>query len=99
MVFRAEDGNLQLVAEKEVKGAVYNLNAFNGKLLAGINSKVELFRWVSRGGGVGGGDKSGGIRLGATEPADRRTNSRRSAPPRSHRGAVRGGPRRVHRRR
>ena len=52
MVFRAEDGKLQLVAEKEVKGAVYNLNAFNGKLLAGINSKVELFRWVARGGGV-----------------------------------------------
>ena len=43
LVFRAEDGKLQLVAEKEVKGAVYNLNAFNGKLLAGINSKVELF--------------------------------------------------------
>ena len=52
LVFRAEDGKLQLVAEKEVKGAVYNLNAFNGKLLAGINSKVELFRWVARGGGV-----------------------------------------------
>ena len=60
LVFRAEDGKLQLVAEKEVKGAVYNLNAFNGKLLAGINSKVELFRWVSRGGGVGGAGVGGG---------------------------------------
>jgi hypothetical protein len=27
-------------AEKETKGAVYNLNAFNGKLLAGVNNKV-----------------------------------------------------------
>ncbi|ACO65083.1 predicted protein [Micromonas commoda] len=56
LVFRAEDGKLQLVAEKEVKGAVYNLNAFNGKLLAGINSKVELFR----GGDPVGADGAGG---------------------------------------
>lgn len=36
---------LQLVAEKEVKGAVYCLNAFNGKVLAGVNSKVQLYKW------------------------------------------------------
>lgn len=36
---------LQLVTEKEVKGAVYCLNAFNGKLLAGVNSKVQLYKW------------------------------------------------------
>lgn len=36
---------LHLVTEKEVKGSVYCLNAFNGKLLAGINSKVYLFKW------------------------------------------------------
>ena len=28
-----------LVAQKETTGAVYSLNAFNGKLLASINSK------------------------------------------------------------
>ena len=48
LVFLVEDGKLQLVAEKEVKGAVYNLNAFNGKLLAGINQKIALYKWTSR---------------------------------------------------
>lgn len=43
-----EDGKLNLVAEKEVKGAVYNLNAFNGKLLAGINQKIALYKWTLR---------------------------------------------------
>ncbi|GMF12407.1 unnamed protein product [Phytophthora lilii] len=36
---------LQLVTEKEVKGAVYCLNAFNGKVLAGVNSKAQLYKW------------------------------------------------------
>lgn len=36
---------LQLVAEKEVKGSVYCLNAFNGKVLAGVNSKAQLYKW------------------------------------------------------
>ena len=48
LIFKVEDGALSLVAEKEVRGAVYNLNAFKGKLLAGINSKVELFKWTPR---------------------------------------------------
>lgn len=43
-----EDGKLSLVAEKETKGAVYNLNPFNGKLLAGINQKIQLFKWTQR---------------------------------------------------
>lgn len=47
-MFLVEDGKLQLVAEKEVKGAVYNLNAFNGKLLAGINQKIALYKWTMR---------------------------------------------------
>ncbi|TDH74292.1 uncharacterized protein CCR75_001185 [Bremia lactucae] len=36
---------LHLVTEKEVKGAVYCLNAFNGKVLAGVNSKAQLYKW------------------------------------------------------
>lgn len=32
---------VNLVAEVETRGAVYVLNGFNGKLLAGINSKVR----------------------------------------------------------
>ncbi|XP_073392348.1 DNA damage-binding protein 1 isoform X2 [Physcomitrium patens] len=50
LVFLVEDGKLQLVAEKEMKGAVYNLNAFNGKLLAGINQKIALYKWTLRDG-------------------------------------------------
>jgi len=45
-----EDREVQLVSEKGTKGAVYVLNAFNGKLLAGINNKVQLYRWSDRDG-------------------------------------------------
>ena len=38
--------SLTLVCEKDTRGAVYNLNSFCGKLLAGINSLVKLFNWV-----------------------------------------------------
>ncbi|CAM9125233.1 unnamed protein product [Choristocarpus tenellus] len=41
-----------LVAEEETRGAVYSLNEFNGKLLAGINSKVQLFKWVEKDDGI-----------------------------------------------
>lgn len=37
-------GKLQTVAEKEVKGAVYSMVEFNGKLLASINSTVRPSR-------------------------------------------------------
>ncbi|KAG1365035.1 DNA damage-binding protein 1 [Cocos nucifera] len=48
LVFLVEDGKLQLIAEKETKGAVYSLNAFNGKLLAAINQKIQLYKWMLR---------------------------------------------------
>ncbi|KAL5977135.1 DNA damage-binding protein 1a [Asimina triloba] len=48
LVFIVEDGKLQLIAEKETKGAVYCLNAFNGKLLAAINQKIQLYKWMLR---------------------------------------------------
>ncbi|CAI5489016.1 unnamed protein product [Closterium sp. Naga37s-1] len=48
LVLAVEGGKLQIAAEKETKGAVYTLNAFNGKVLAGINNKVQLFRWAAR---------------------------------------------------
>lgn len=47
-----EDGNLKLIAEKETKGAVYFLNAFNGKLLTTINRKIQLYKWVHRDNGT-----------------------------------------------
>jgi len=45
LVFSVFDNKLYLAAEKPVAGSVYSLNDFNGKLLAGINSKVQLFSW------------------------------------------------------
>ncbi|KAG2617083.1 hypothetical protein PVAP13_3NG178222 [Panicum virgatum] len=48
LVFAVEDGRLQLIVEKETKGAVYSLNAFNGKLLAAINQKIQLYKWMLR---------------------------------------------------
>ncbi|CAN6454564.1 unnamed protein product [Victoria cruziana] len=48
LVFSVEDGKLQLITEKETKGAVYTLNAFNGKLLAAINQKIQLYKWTLR---------------------------------------------------
>ncbi|KAL0918442.1 hypothetical protein M5K25_010451 [Dendrobium thyrsiflorum] len=48
LVFVVEDGKLQLIAEKETKGAVYSLNAFNGKLLAAINQKIQLYKLMLR---------------------------------------------------
>uniref|UniRef100_A0A8C2WBD5 DNA damage-binding protein 1 n=1 Tax=Cyclopterus lumpus TaxID=8103 RepID=A0A8C2WBD5_CYCLU len=46
IVFHYTDGKLQTVAEKEVKGAVYSMVEFNGKLLASINSTVRLIHNV-----------------------------------------------------
>lgn len=48
IVFIVKDSTLEVVASKEVGGAVYNLNAFNSKLLAGVNSKVQLYQWSQR---------------------------------------------------
>ncbi|XP_041741079.1 DNA damage-binding protein 1 [Coregonus clupeaformis] len=47
IVFHYTDGKLQTVAEKEVKGAVYSIVEFNGKLLASINSTVRLYEWTA----------------------------------------------------
>jgi DNA damage-binding protein 1 len=39
-MFSLTTGKLTQVAEREVKGAVYSLVEFNGKIAAGINSTV-----------------------------------------------------------
>lgn len=46
VIFFWNEGRLQQVAEKEIKGAPYTLCEFNGKLLASINSTVRLFEWT-----------------------------------------------------
>ncbi|KAL4542634.1 hypothetical protein Ndes2526B_g09435 [Nannochloris sp. 'desiccata'] len=45
LLFQVHNGKLQLISQKETRGAVYNLNPFHGKLLAGINSRVQLYKW------------------------------------------------------
>ncbi|CAA0805711.1 DNA damage-binding protein 1a [Striga hermonthica] len=46
LVFVVVDRKLQRIAEKETGGAVHSLNAFNGKLLATINQKIQLYKWM-----------------------------------------------------
>ncbi|KAM3330846.1 hypothetical protein ACQJBY_027138 [Aegilops geniculata] len=48
LVFLVKEGKLQLIKAKETKGAVYSLKSFNGKLLAAINQKIRLYKWVQR---------------------------------------------------
>ncbi len=36
-----------LVASKEVRGGVMSLSSLRGKIIAGINSKVQVYRWDS----------------------------------------------------
>lgn len=45
LLFQVHNGKLQLISQKETRGAVYNINPFHGKLLAGINSRVQLYKW------------------------------------------------------
>lgn len=47
IVYQYIDGKLTQVNDKEVKGGVYSLVEFNGKVLASINSTVRLFEWTS----------------------------------------------------
>ena len=40
-----KDRKLVLITEKVTKGAVYDLCSFSGQLLAGINARIQLYRW------------------------------------------------------
>lgn len=46
LVFQWTEQKLNLVVDKEIKGAPYTLCEFNNKLLAAINSKVRLFEFT-----------------------------------------------------
>eukprot|EP01135_Chromosphaera_perkinsii_P006121 Nk52_evm1s407 gene=Nk52_evmTU1s407 len=48
VVLQVEQGRITVVGDKAILGGAYTLNDFNGKLLAGINSKVQLFDWISQ---------------------------------------------------
>lgn len=43
-VLAASGGKLNIVCEKETRGAVYALTEFQGRLLAGINSRVQMYK-------------------------------------------------------
>ena len=45
-LYLVEERKLKLICEKKTNGAVYALNAFNGKLLAAINEKLKLYNWI-----------------------------------------------------
>jgi len=40
---------LELVAQRTVRGAAYNVQGFRGMLLAGVNARVSLYGWRRRG--------------------------------------------------
>lgn len=46
IIFHLNDGKLQQVAEKDIKGAPYVLLEFDKKLLSAINSSIRLFEWT-----------------------------------------------------
>ena len=46
LVLAVEEGRLRLVAQQEIKGAVYTLTPFSDKLLVSYSNRVALFRWV-----------------------------------------------------
>lgn len=48
LVFEVSKGKLHLMAEKETKGAVYAIKVINGNLLAGINSRVQVYNWETK---------------------------------------------------
>lgn len=45
LVFEVKERKLHLIARKEVRGAVYSLNALKGKVIASINQNITLFKW------------------------------------------------------
>lgn len=51
LVLQYRNNKVELVDYREVKGSVYALTAFQGKLLASVNNKVNLYKWTSQTGG------------------------------------------------
>lgn len=47
ILFQLVEGKLIQISSKDVKGAVYSLLEFNGKILAGINSAVSIYEWTA----------------------------------------------------
>lgn len=52
LVMQVRDGELQLVHAKDTKGSVYEVRVFQGKVLAAINSRVQIYKWSPRDGGA-----------------------------------------------
>jgi len=47
LVFQLLEGKLIQVSSKDVKGAVYSICEFNGKLLVSINNSVAVYEWTA----------------------------------------------------
>lgn len=48
LVFIVQHGKLNLMAQKQTRGAVYNLANLNQGLIAGINSRVQLYDFIGK---------------------------------------------------
>ena len=44
-MFQVVDGTIKLVSETETSGCVYSMANFQGKVIAGINTRVQLFKF------------------------------------------------------
>jgi len=54
LVLSVSEGKLDLVSECRTKGAVYDLEKFNGRILAGVNSRLWLYEWAALEDGIWG---------------------------------------------
>lgn len=55
LMLAVTDGRLSLVAEAQTKGAVYSLCELRGRIVAGVNNRIELYDWEEASGGLGVG--------------------------------------------
>eukprot|EP00756_Hemistasia_phaeocysticola_P066384 Hpha_TRINITY_DN9199_c1_g1::TRINITY_DN9199_c1_g1_i1::g.94451::m.94451/K10610/DDB1; DNA damage-binding protein 1 len=51
LVLEVSEDKLAVVAEKDLKGAATCLDAFSGRLLCGVGSSIQMWRWQQEAGG------------------------------------------------
>lgn len=55
---------LELVAQRTIRGAAYNVQGFRGMVLAGVNARVSLYGWRRHGRDGGDGEGDEGVAIG-----------------------------------
>lgn len=47
LVFMVIEGKLELASESRAKGGVYDIEDYDGRVLAGVNSRIWLYKWTA----------------------------------------------------